>query len=61
MEWDKDKDKDKEKEKEKECKCCIKIEESIVVIICDEIEIDKLKDCVKTILEVKGNTNLSSK
>lgn len=49
-----------EKEKEKECNCCIKIEDSIVVIICGEIEIDKLKNCLKTVAEVKGNKILAS-
>ena len=47
--------------KEKECNCCIQIEESIVVIICGEIEIEKLKNCLKTVAEVKGNKILAGK
>lgn len=44
-----------EKVKKKECNCCIEIEDSIVIIICDEIEIDKLKNCVDTVVGEKGN------
>lgn len=44
-------------DKKRECNCCIEIEESIVVIICGEIEIDKLRDCLETALDVKGKKN----
>lgn len=50
----------KEKPKEKECNCCIEIEDSLVVIVCGEIDVDKLKGCLKTVAEVKGNTVLST-
>lgn len=43
--------------KERECGCCLEIEDSIVVIICGEIEIERLKECLQTALEVKGNEN----
>lgn len=42
-----------DKEKEKQCNCCLEIKESIVVIICGDIEIDKLRDCLKTMSDVK--------
>ena len=48
------------KEKEKECNCCIKIEESIVVIICGEIEIERLKNCLKTVSDLKDTKILGS-
>jgi hypothetical protein len=51
MEWQKDPNKDREKR----CNCCIEIEESIVVIICGEFDIDRLKDSLKAVVEVKGN------
>lgn len=56
MTWDKDwdKNKDKDKDKDKECKCCLEIEKSIVVIICGELDIDKLKDCLKTVADKAG-------
>ncbi|MDS1030973.1 hypothetical protein RDV78_11085 [Bacillota bacterium LX-D] len=46
---------EKLKEKEKECNCCIKIEDSIVIIICGDIENDKIKNCLDTIVGEKGN------
>ncbi|MCG9967112.1 hypothetical protein L9W92_03470 [Pelotomaculum terephthalicicum JT] len=44
-----------EYEKEKECNCCIEIEDSIVLIICGEVDIDRLRESLQTALEVKGN------
>ncbi|QNB47658.1 hypothetical protein BR63_16095 [Thermanaerosceptrum fracticalcis] len=44
-------------DKEKKCNCCIEIEDSIVVIVCGEIEIDKFRDCINTVLEVKDKKN----
>lgn len=42
-----------DKKKQEECNCSIEIKDSIVVIICGDIEIDKLKDCLKTMPDVK--------
>lgn len=53
-------DLDKKKKEENECACCIKIEESIVVIICGEVDMDNLKKCLQTALDAKDNTNLES-
>jgi hypothetical protein len=43
---------------ERECGCCIKIEDSFVLIICGEIDINNLKSALKTFVEVKGNATL---
>jgi hypothetical protein len=40
---------------ERECGCCIEIEDSFVLIICGEIDVDNLKNALKTFVEVKGN------
>lgn len=50
----------KEKPKGKECNCCIEIEDSIVVIICGEIEIEKLKGCLKAVVDQKGTKVLTN-
>lgn len=42
------------KKNEKECNCCIEIEDSIVLIICGEIDIDRLKDTLKQLQNQKG-------
>jgi Holliday junction resolvase-like predicted endonuclease len=42
-------------EKERECGCCINIEDCFVLIICGEIDVDSLKNSLKTFVEVKGN------
>ena len=44
---------------ERECNCCINIEDSIVVILCGEIEIERLRSCLQTAYQVKGNANLT--
>lgn len=41
--------------KERECNCCIEIDNSIVVIICGEVDIERLKNCLQTALEVKSD------
>ncbi len=46
-------------EKERECGCCINIEDSFVLIICGEIDVDSLKNSLKTFVEVKGNAKLT--
>ena len=40
-------------DKERKCNCCIEIEESIVVILCGDIERDKFKKTLETAVEVK--------
>ncbi|NHM26741.1 hypothetical protein G7K71_07035 [Desulfofundulus sp. TPOSR] len=55
MDWGKDIIKDGGKEKEKECNCCIKIEDSIVIIICGEDDIHQLCDSLKQVAELKNN------
>ncbi|MDF9409977.1 MAG: hypothetical protein A4E52_00008 [Pelotomaculum sp. PtaB.Bin013] len=42
-------------EEEKECGCRITIEDSIVIIICGEIEVERLRESLQTALEVKDN------
>ncbi|MFA4885188.1 MAG: hypothetical protein WC601_05365 [Desulfotomaculaceae bacterium] len=46
-------------DKERECGCCIKIEDSFVLIICGEIDVDSLRNSLKTFVEVKGNAKLT--
>jgi len=46
--------------KEKEYNCRIEIEDSIVVIICGEIETDQLKKCLKTVEETEAIKILAS-
>ena len=41
-------------DKERECNCCIEIEESIVVILCGDVEIDKFRNTLDTAIELKG-------
>jgi len=45
------------KPKEKECNCCIEIKDSIVVIICGEVDFDRLKDSLDTFVGEKGKEN----
>ena len=44
-----------DKKKERECNCCIEIEDSICVIICGEIEVERLRSCLQTALDVKND------
>lgn len=39
------------KEKDRECGCCIEIENSIVIIICGEVDIDSLPQAIESALE----------
>ncbi|MHB8155794.1 MAG: hypothetical protein ACYDEQ_00110 [Desulfocucumaceae bacterium] len=41
--------------------CCIEIKDSIVVIICGEVDVDRLKETLNTVAEVKGNTVFTTK
>ncbi len=45
------------KECERECNCNIEIEESLVVIVCGEIDINRLKNYFQAYEEVKGKKN----
>ncbi len=45
---------------EKECNCRIEIEESLVVIICGEVDVDKVKNCLQAYEEVKGSKKPAS-
>jgi hypothetical protein len=38
---------------EKECNCCIKIEDSVCIILTGDVDIDKVKDSLGALLEVK--------
>lgn len=42
-------------EEEKECNCRIEIKDSIVLIICGDVDVDKLRDSLQTALEVKDS------
>ncbi|MDD3652893.1 MAG: hypothetical protein PHO01_01720 [Desulfotomaculaceae bacterium] len=56
MEWE-----ENVKEIEVECGCSIKIEDSIVVVICaGEIEIEKLRHYLRSAAEVKSNARMGS-
>jgi hypothetical protein len=44
--------------KKEECDCCIEIKDSIVVIICGDIDHKKLKESLQTFVEIKGNTTV---
>jgi len=44
-----------EYDKGEECNCCIEIEDSIVFIICGEVDINRLRGSLQTALEVKGD------
>jgi hypothetical protein len=47
----------KKKEKD-ECNCCIEILDSIVILICGEVEVDDLRNSLKAaISEMKSNKN----
>ncbi|KAF1084953.1 hypothetical protein SPSYN_01089 [Sporotomaculum syntrophicum] len=37
------------------CGCEIEIEESLVVVVCGEIDADKMKSCLQAYEEFKGN------
>lgn len=41
-------------EKERGCNCCIGIEESIVVILCGDVEIGKFRECLQAAVETKN-------
>ncbi|MDF9406902.1 MAG: hypothetical protein A4E52_00635 [Pelotomaculum sp. PtaB.Bin013] len=44
------------KEEECDCRNCrIEIKDSIVVIICGEVEVEKLKHCLGSLMEAKDN------
>lgn len=45
---------------ENERNCCIEIEDSIVVIICGEVDIDRLRETLNTVMEAKGAKVLST-
>ncbi len=47
-------------DKERECGCCIEIEDSFVLIICGEIDVDSLRNSLKTFVEIKANAKLES-
>ena len=36
--------------------CSLEVRDSIVVVICNEIELGKLKDCIQEIIEAKSST-----
>ena len=42
-----------EDNRKKECNCNLEIRDSILVIVCGEIEIGKLKNCIEEVLEAK--------
>lgn len=42
---------------ERECNCSIEIEDCLVVIVCGEIDINRLKNYFQAYEEVKGKKN----
>ncbi|MGI6686644.1 MAG: hypothetical protein ACOX47_14450 [Bacillota bacterium] len=51
MAYDREKDFDKCKD-DKKCECCIKIEDSIVIIICGDVDHNDLKKSLEGVKEV---------
>ncbi|MGI6066999.1 MAG: hypothetical protein ACOYI2_11060 [Bacillota bacterium] len=51
--WDNCRDNDRKKKKE--CNCQIKVKDSIVILICDDVDMDKFKDTVKAFADEKRN------
>ncbi len=48
------------KECERECNCSIEIEESLVVIICGEVDVDNVTNCIQAYEAVKSNKKPAS-
>lgn len=44
-----EKGKGKEKNKDMECNCRIEIDDSVVIILCGDIDIDRLRDSLKSL------------
>ena len=44
-----------EKEKDRECACCIKVENSIVIHLCGDLEFGVLRNCIQSALEAKNS------
>ncbi len=42
-------------EENEACGCDIEIEESLVVIVCGEVDVNRVKSCLQAYEEVKGN------
>jgi len=42
-------------DEERECNCRLEIKDSIVVIICGEVDVDGLRKSLQTALEVKNS------
>lgn len=47
-----------EKDKHQENGCVIKIEDSIVIIICGEVDVDRLRESLQTVSHVKSSSKL---
>ncbi|MGI5876233.1 MAG: hypothetical protein ACOX6X_05380 [Dethiobacteria bacterium] len=43
--WDKGRD--------RECGCCLTVEDSIVILLCGDLEFDRIKGCIHTAIEAK--------
>ncbi len=50
MGWDKDRD--------RECNCRIRVDDSLVVIVCGEMDAAQLRENYKTYIEIKGNNQV---
>ncbi|HHY41142.1 MAG TPA: hypothetical protein GX502_07815 [Syntrophaceticus sp.] len=48
MGWDKD----------RECNCCIRVDDSLVVIVCGEMDAAQLRENYKTYIEINGNNQV---
>jgi len=44
-----------EHEEERECNCCLEIKDSIVVIICGEVDAETLRNSLEALMEAKAN------
>lgn len=46
---------DRDRRDREECNCCIEIDDSLVLIICGEVDVDRLNDSLRAFINVKDN------
>ena len=51
--WEKGKDKDRYRERE--CECSLEIRDSIVVILCGDVEFDRIRDTITSAADAKAS------
>ncbi|MDK2888607.1 MAG: hypothetical protein PWP72_1485 [Thermoanaerobacter sp.] len=53
MGWEKNDPKGGGQDEQRECSCCLNIENSIVIIVCGEVDPGRICDNIKQIAEIK--------